>query len=55
EEELTKGIRTMCDNNYAQLGKIKSSIQNGNIVSLDKALLYVEGTSIYLNRQTNYN
>jgi hypothetical protein len=51
KEETTKGIKAICDNAYVQLKKIKSCIQNCNTESLDKALLYVEDTSIYLNRQ----
>lgn len=51
EEETTKGIKAICDNTYVQLEKIKSCIQNGNTEFLDKALLYIEDTSIYLKRQ----
>lgn len=51
EEEKTKGIKAICDNTHVQLEKIKNCIQNGGTESLDKALLYVENTSIYLNSQ----
>jgi hypothetical protein len=51
EEEKTKGTKAICDNTHVQLEKIKSCIQYGNTESLDKALLYIENTSIYLNRQ----
>ncbi|CAO3694616.1 unnamed protein product [Rhizopus microsporus] len=51
EEETAKGIKAICDNIYVQLEKIKGCIQNGDTESLDKAHLYVENTSIYLNSQ----
>ncbi|KAI8977685.1 hypothetical protein BDF20DRAFT_976201 [Mycotypha africana] len=51
EEEKSKGIEAICGNTYVQLEKIKSCIENGNAEFLDKALLYIEDTSIYLNRQ----
>ncbi|KAG0749666.1 hypothetical protein G6F16_004842 [Rhizopus arrhizus] len=51
EEEITKGIKAICDNTCVQLEKIKSCIQNGNTESLDKVLLYIEDASVYLNRQ----
>ncbi|GAA5812415.1 hypothetical protein MFLAVUS_005870 [Mucor flavus] len=51
EEETTKGIKAICDNICVQLEKIKSCIQNDNTEFLDKALLYIEDTFIYLNRQ----
>ncbi|KAI8334885.1 hypothetical protein BD560DRAFT_414378, partial [Blakeslea trispora] len=48
EEETTKGTKSICDNTCIQFEKTKSCIQNDNTESLDKALLYVKDTSIYL-------
>lgn len=41
----------ICDNTFSQLEKIKNCIQNDSTGYLDKALLYVENTFVYLNKK----
>lgn len=51
ETEKSEVIQLICDNTENQIDKIKRCMQQGDRMTIEKAMLYLDDTSDHLRRQ----